>query len=78
MEKENRNETCEGASFRDAYGVLQRHAETLRNRAEPNIDDLLTIVSESVAAYEVCKTRIDTVEKALQQALGQVSGEQGS
>jgi exodeoxyribonuclease VII small subunit len=57
-------------SFRDAYGILQRHAETLRNRSEPNIDDLLTIVSESVNAYEVCKTRIDSVEKALEHALG--------
>ena len=36
--------------FRDAYGVLQRHAETLRNQQEPNIDDLLNIVTESVGA----------------------------
>ena len=25
-------------SFREAYGVLQRHAQTLRNQDEPNID----------------------------------------
>jgi exodeoxyribonuclease VII small subunit len=56
-------------SFRDAYGVLQRHAETLRNQQEPNIDDLLNIVTESVDAYKVCKERIDAVEKALAQAL---------
>jgi exodeoxyribonuclease VII small subunit len=60
-------------NFRDAYSVLQRHAETLRNRAEPNIDDLLTLVSESVVAYEVCRTRIDAVEKALEQALTAVN-----
>ncbi|WP_369801338.1 exodeoxyribonuclease VII small subunit, partial [Acidovorax sp. SD340] len=42
-------------SFREAYGVLQRHAQTLRNQDEPNIDDLLTIVTESVNAYKVCK-----------------------
>ena len=57
-------------SFRDAYGVLQRHAETLRNQQEPNIDDLLNIVTESVDAYKVCKERIDAVEKALAYALG--------
>lgn len=57
-------------TFRDAYGVLQRHAETLRNQQEPNIDDLLNIVTESVDAYKVCKERIDAVEKALEQALG--------
>jgi exodeoxyribonuclease VII small subunit len=58
-------------SFKDNFGVLQRHAETLRNQREPNIDDLLTIVTESVAAYKVCVQRIDAVEQALEQALGQ-------
>lgn len=56
-------------NFKQAYGVLQKHAETLRNQQEPNIDDLLTIVTESVDAYKVCKERIDAVEKALEQAL---------
>ena len=56
-------------SFKDAYGVLQQHAETLREQAEPNIDDLLTIVTESVQAYKVCKERIDAVEAALKAAL---------
>lgn len=56
-------------SFREAYGVLQRHAQTLRNQDEPNIDDLLTIVTESVNAYKVCKQRIEAVEAALKTAL---------
>ena len=56
-------------SFREAYGVLQRHAQTLRNQDEPNIDDLLTIVTESLNAYKVCKQRIDAVEAALKTAL---------
>lgn len=59
----------EEKTFRDAYEVLQRHAETLRTQDEPNIDDLLDIVNESVAAYKVCKQRIDAVEKALEEAL---------
>ena len=57
-------------SFKEAYGVLQRHSEALRNQREPNIDDLLTIVTESVEAYKVCTSRIDAVEQALEQALG--------
>jgi exodeoxyribonuclease VII small subunit len=57
-------------TFRDAYDILQRHAETLRSQREPNIDDLLKIVTESVDAYKVCKTRIEAVEAALEQALG--------
>jgi exodeoxyribonuclease VII small subunit len=56
-------------TFREAYGVLQQHAETLREQTEPNIDDLLTIVTESVEAYKVCKERIDAVELALKDAL---------
>mgnify|MGYP003383750143 CR=1 FL=1 len=64
-------ETVQPQSFKDNFGVLQRHAETLRNQREPNIDALLTIVTESVAAYKVCVQRIDAVEQALEQALGQ-------
>lgn len=56
-------------TFRTAYQTLQKHAETLRNQQEPNIDDLLTIVTESVGAYNVCKERIDAVEQAMQKAL---------
>lgn len=57
-------------TFKEAYGTLQNHAQTLRDQQEPNIDDLLNIVTESVAAYKVCQTRIDAVEKALEKALG--------
>jgi exodeoxyribonuclease VII small subunit len=56
-------------TFKEAYAVLQRHAETLRDQREPNIDDLLRVVTESVAAYKVCTERIDAVEKALEAAL---------
>lgn len=56
-------------SFKEAYGVLQKHSETLRDQQEPNIDDLLTIVTESVDAYKVCQQRIEAVEKALEKAL---------
>lgn len=56
-------------SFRQAYQTLQQHAETLRNQQEPNIDDLLTIVTQSVSAYNLCKERIDAVEKAMELAL---------
>ena len=36
-------------TFREAYAVLQKHAQTLRSQQEPDIDNLTTIVSESVA-----------------------------
>ena len=58
-------------TFKEAYGVLSQHAQTLRVQQEPNIDDLLSVVTESVAAYKVCKERIDAVEAALARALGE-------
>ena len=65
---------AKGETFRQAYGVLQAHAETLRNQDEPNIDNLLTIVTESVAAFKVCQARIEAVEQALEKALGEAAG----
>ncbi len=62
-------------TFREAYSVLQRHAETLRTQREPDIDNLLNIVTESVDAYKLCKARIEAVELALEQALGGVGVE---
>lgn len=56
-------------NFKEAYSVLSRHAQALRNQQEPNIDDLLSIVTESVDAYKVCKQRIDAVEAALERTL---------
>ena len=53
-------------TFREAYAVLQKHAQTLRSQQEPDIDNLTTIVSESLAAHKICKERIDAVEKALE------------
>lgn len=65
-------------SFKDAFGVLQRNAATLRTQTEPNIDELLPMVQESIEAYNVCKGRIDAVELALQAALGETAGDERS
>lgn len=56
-------------TFKDAYGGRQKHADTLRKQREPNIDDMLSIVTESVAAYKPAEKRIDAVERALDAAL---------
>ena len=67
-----RDSKAEPKTFREAYAVLSGHAETLREQTEPNIDELLAIVTESVAAYKVCQTRIEAVDKALKEALRDV------
>ena len=65
--------------FKQSYAVLQRHAVALRKQSnEPNIDDLLAIVQESMNAYEVCQTRINAVEMALNQVLGRSQAEPDS
>lgn len=61
-------------TFKEAYGILQRNATALRDQKEPNIDDLLRVVTESVTAYKVCQERIDAVERALQAALQDSEG----
>ena len=38
-------------TFKEAYGVLQQYAQKLRNQQEPNIDDLLSIVTEIGRAH---------------------------
>ena len=60
-------------TFKEAYGVLQQHAQTLRDQQEPNIDDLLNIVTQSVDAYKVCQERIEAVEMALEKALSETA-----
>jgi exonuclease VII large subunit len=74
---EEKETMSNGKTFKEAYGTLQRHAQTLRSQQEPDIDNLTTIVTESVEAYKVCKERIDAVEKALEQALGNAQIEAG-
>ena len=56
-------------TFKEAWCVLQKHAQTLRNQSDPNIDDLLEIVTESVQAYKLCQSRVEAVERALEEAL---------
>lgn len=63
-------------AFKQAYDTLQKHAATLRNQQEPNIDELLKLVSESVEAYNTCKQRLDAVEIALEQTLNSAQTEE--
>ena len=64
-------------TFKEAYGILQKHAATLRDQKEPNIDDLLQVVTESMSAYKVCQERIAAVEKALEATLKGGDGSAG-
>ena len=52
-------------SFKEGYDVLKKNAELLESQEEPDIDNLMKIVEESMVAYKACKTRVDAVQHAL-------------
>lgn len=52
-------------SFQSAFQMLKENANNLQQQDEPDIDNLMTTVEESIAAYKVCQERIDAVQKAL-------------
>ena len=43
--------------FKTAYELLKHNAQTLQQSQEPNIDELMAIVEESIQAYKVCQSR---------------------
>lgn len=60
--------TIETPDFKTAYDILQKNAQMLQQTQEPNIDELMSVVEESIAAYKICQSRIAAVEQALNQA----------
>ncbi len=57
-------------SFNAAYEVLKNNAVLLGNQQEPDIDQLLPLVEESIKAYNICKARLDAVRQALEKQIG--------
>ena len=52
-------------SFQEGYDVLKKNAELLESQQEPDIDNLMKIVEESMQAYKACKSRVEAVQNAL-------------
>ena len=55
----------EELSFKQGYEILKKKAELLESQEEPDIDNLMAIVEESMTAYKACKSRIEAVQQAL-------------
>ena len=55
-------------NFKDAYQILKTNADRLEQSDALDIDNLVAIVEESLAAYKVCQSRIDAVESSLNSA----------
>lgn len=52
-------------SFKENYQKLQEIAQKLANSGEVDIDELVPMVDDATRAYQLCKSRIDSVELAL-------------
>lgn len=52
-------------NFKEGYALLKNNAALLETQEEPDIDNLMKIVEESMAAYKACKSRVDAVQQAL-------------
>ena len=62
------SKTKDPLSFKEGYDILKKNAELLENQQEPDIDNLMKIVEESMQAYKACKSRVDAVQAALNEA----------
>jgi exodeoxyribonuclease VII small subunit len=58
-------------TFKAAYDILKTNAAELQQQDEPDIDNLMTTVEESITAYRVCETRINAVQRALDAAFAE-------
>jgi len=56
-------------SFKANYSKLQEIAQKLSNTEEVDIDELVPMVDEATRAYQLCKSRIEAVENALNKRL---------
>lgn len=52
-------------TFKEGYEILKQNAALLESQDEPDIDNLMKVVEESMQAYKACKSRIDAVQTAL-------------
>lgn len=62
-------------SYKENYDKLRSIAERLNQPEELDIDQLVPLVDEAAKAYQVCKQRIEAVEKALSAKLGELDND---
>jgi exodeoxyribonuclease VII small subunit len=62
--------TAETETFKANYDNLRMIAEKMRTQQEPDIDQLIPQVDSALASYKVCKDRLDTVKKMLDERFG--------
>ncbi len=56
-------------TFKENYATLERIVNRLAQDEDIDIDELVPLVDQATKAYQLCKSRLDAVEKALQERL---------
>lgn len=69
------SDTNQAQTYNDAYQQLRAGVDQLRRTDIANMDDLVPLVEQTTAAYQVCKKRLDAVEKLVQGTLSQADSE---
>ena len=64
-------------TYREAFSFLKGTAEGMRNQEDPDIDELVVKVTDSVAAFKLCHKRINAVEAAIKEAIDAAGVEGG-
>lgn len=67
--------TQSAESFKENYQKLQEIAQKLSDASEVDIDELVPMVDDATRAYQLCKSRIEAVESALNNRLEADSSE---
>ncbi len=60
-------------SYRENYEKLQQISEKLSQSDSIDIDELVPMVDDATRAYQLCQSRIEAVEAALNKRLDQTS-----
>lgn len=65
----------ENQTYNEAYQKLRAGVDQLRRTDIANMDELVPLVEQTTAAYQVCKKRLDAVEKLVKGTLSQAENE---
>ncbi len=69
------SDTNPAQTYNEAYQQLRAGVDQLRHTNIANMDDLVPLVEQTTAAYQVCKQRLDAVEKLVKGTLSQANDE---